>query len=144
MRTVYVLKKMLVYGGEEFLSVYGNKARAVKAFTEEANKAILERLADADEDSYEEIVRYFKGMNDWWSIHTVKTTTVERWGKEHTIPQVTLSAMKAEFEDEPQKDYTRVTGTGEWWMRRILEFDASEQGEWDDTSAVVLTEEVLE
>ena len=142
MRTVFVLKKLLVYGGEEFLSVYGNKARAVRAFTEETNKAILERLAGADKDSYEERMKYFKGMNDWWSIHTVKTTTIERQGKEHTIPQVTLSAMKAEFEDEPQKNY--ITGTGEWWMKRILEFDVAEQGEWYETSGVVLTEVVLE
>lgn len=142
MRTVFVLKRLLVYGGEEFLSVYGNKARAVKAFTEEANKAILEHLGDADEDSYEETMKYYKGMNDWWSIHTVKTTTVERWGKEYTVPQVTLSAMKAEFEDEPNKVY--FVGTGEYYTQRILEFDACEQGEWDDTSGVVLTEVVLE
>ena len=143
MRTVFVLRKLLVYGGEEFLSVYGNKARAVKAFTEEANKAVLDRLADADEDSYKEIMKYFKGMNDWWSIHTVKTTTVERWNKKHTIPQVTLSAMKAEFEDEPNKEYLH-NGTADFFMQRILEFDVAEQGEWNDTSGVVLTEVVLE
>ena len=142
MRTVFVLKRMLVYGGEEFMSVYGNKARAVKAFTEEANKAILEHLADADTESYNDTVNYIKGMNDWWSVHTTKTATVERWGKKHILPQVTLSAMKAEFEDEPNKVY--FVGTGEYYTQRILEFDAREQGEWDDTSGVVLTEVVLE
>ena len=141
MRTVFVLKRMLVYGGEEFLSVYGNKARAVKAFTEEANKAILEQLADADEENYKDAMDFFKGMNDWWSIHTVKTTTVERWGKEYTLPQVTLSAMKAEFEDEPNKVYPRP---GISFMQRILEFDVTEQGEWDETRMVTLTEVVLE
>ena len=141
MRTVFVLRKLLVYGGEEFLSVYGNKARAVKAFTDTVNYEILNKLADADEDSYKDMMKYFKGMNDWWSIHTVKTTTVERRGKEHTIPRVTLSAMKAEFEDEPNKVYPQP---GISFMQRILEFDVAEQGEWYETSGVMLTEVVLE
>ena len=141
MRTVFVLKKLLVYGGEELLSVYGNKARAVKAFTDTVNYEILNKLADADKDDSNEIMKYFKGMNDWWSIHTVKTTTIERRGKEHTIPQVTLSAMKAEFEDEPNEVYPQP---GISFMQRILEFDVAEQGEWYETSGVVLTEVVLE
>lgn len=143
MRTVFVLKRMLVYGGEEFLSVYGNKARAVKAFTEKANEAILEHLHDADEDNYKDTVDFFKAMNDWWSIHTVKTATVERWGKEYTLPQVTLSAMKAEFEDDPNKEYLRY-GDTPFFMQRILEFDVTEQGEWDSTRMVTLIEVVLE
>ena len=143
MRTVFVLKRMLVYGGEEFMSVYGNKARAVKAFTEEANKAILEVLGDADTESYNDAVAFFKGMNDWWSVHTVKTATVERWGKEYTLPQVKLSAMTVEFEDEPNKEYLR-NGTADFFMQRILEFDVTEQGEWDETRMVTLTEVVLE
>ncbi len=143
MRTVFVLKRMLVYGGEEFMSVYGNKARAVKAFTEEANKAILEHLADADTESYNDTVNYIKGMNDWWSVHTTKTATVERWDKKYTLPQVTLSAMKAEFEDEPNKEYLR-NGTADFFMQRILEFDITEKGEWDSTRMLTLIEVVLE
>ena len=143
MRTVFVLKKMLVYGGEEFLSVYSNKARAVKAFTEEANNAILGVLAGADKDNYKDAMDFFKSMNDWWSIHTVKTATVERWDEEYTVPQVKLSAMMAEFEDEPNKEYLR-NGSADFFMQRILEFDITEQGEWDETRMVTLTEVVLE
>ena len=143
MRTVFVLKRKLVYGGEELLAVYGNKARAVKAFTKEANQTIRNVLSHADEDTNKEALAYFKSMNDWWSVHTLKTATVERWGKEWTGPQVRVSAMYAEFDDEPNKEYLR-NGTADFFMQRIVEFHVAEQGEWDDTSTVALVEVVLE
>ena len=125
------------------MAVYGNKARAVKAFTEEANEAIYDVLSHADEETNEEALAYLKSMNEWWSVHTLKTTTVERWGKEWTGPQVTLSAMKAEFEDEPNKQYLR-NGATDFFMQRIVELRVAEQGEWDDTRSVRLVEVVLE
>jgi len=142
MRTVFVLKKKLVYGGEEFLSVYGNKARAVKAFTEKVNDVIRSSLKDADECNFKDRLDYFKSMNDWWSAHTVKTSTVEKWDKKWTGPQVTLSAMRVEFEDEPQPEY--FNHYGQHFMQRMVEFDVAEQGEWDDASTVMLIEVVLE
>ena len=140
-KKAYIIQEHERNGFTMETKVYGSKARAIKAFTEEVNHRIAyDYFKDADDGK--EAKEFFKAekrlkeWNEWYNVHTTHHIIVTRPYDEKKWWAVLLkeSAVALEFEDVAEGS------------RNCVHFQLTEEcsGEYDTVESISLTEVELQ
>jgi hypothetical protein len=119
-------------------SVYGSKARAIKAFTEKVNDCIAyDYFKDAGDEEFFEVENKLKEWNEWYNVHTTHHITVTRPydGMQWWAVLLKESAVALEFGDASEGK------TGGY-----VHFQLTEEcsGEYDTVESITLSEVELQ
>ena len=140
-KKVYILEEIERNGFTMDTKVYGSKARAIKAFTEEVNHQIAyDYFKNADDGGkakeFFEAEKKLKEWNEWYNVHTTHHTVVTRPYDEKKWWAVLLkeSAVALEFEDVAEGS------------RSYVHFQLMDEcsGEYDSVESITLTEVELQ
>ena len=132
-KKAYILEEIERNGFTIETKVYGSKARAIKAFTEEVNHRIAYdyfKDADGKADHFFEAEKKLKELNEWYNVHTTHHTIVTRPYDEKKWWAVLFkeSAVALEFEDSINSKYMDS---------RIVDFTFIENGDDEEYDTVL-------
>ena len=136
-KKAYILEEHERNGFTMDTKVYGSKARAFKAFTEEVNHRIAyDYFKDADDKEFFKAEKKLKELNEWYNVHTTHSIIVTRHYDEKKWWAVLLkeSAVALEFGDVPEGS------------SKCVHFQLTEEcsGEYDTVESISLTEVELQ
>jgi len=136
-KKAYILQEHERNGFTMDTKVYGSKARAIKAFTEEVNHRIAyDYFKNADDKEFFEAEKKLKELNEWYNVHTTHHTVVTRPYDKLQWWAVLLkeSAVALEFEDVAEGS------------RNFVCFQLMDEcsGEYDSVESISLTEVELQ
>ena len=136
-KKAYILEEHERNGFTMNTKVYGSKARAIKAFTEEVNHRIAyDFFKDTDKEFFK-AEKHLKDMNEWYNVHTTHHTIVTRPydEKKWVTSSLKESAVALEFEDVAEGS------------RNYVCFQFIEEADWceyDTVTSISLTEVELQ
>lgn len=137
-KKAYIIQEHERNGFTMDTKVYGSKARAIKAFTEEVNHRIAyDYFKDADDKEFLKAEKKLKELNEWYNVHTTHSIIVIRLYDEKKWWAVLLkeSAVALEFGDASEGK------TGGY-----VDFQLTEEcsGEYDTVESITLSEVELQ